>query len=150
MAEKKQRERLRTSSPTSDGVTDGFPSQLVDTLSRSIGGLGVSDVHYVLTLGAHLASATDLGRSLGQAEDALALAVRLALLDRVMHLEDLAIERDLTSDAANSSRPRRMVFSSTPLISISKRSAPQPMRCDSSAKYQRRWSSSRRLRNKFV
>src|SRR5216683_7673770 len=41
-----------------------------------------------------------------------------------------------------------MVFSSTPLISISNRSAPQPMRCDSSAKYQRRWSSSRRLRNK--
>src|SRR6266566_4315338 len=54
------------------------------------------------------------------------------------------------SEAANSSRPRRIVFSSTPVISNSKRSAPCPSRCDSTARYQRRCCSSSRLSNRFI
>jgi GAF domain-containing protein len=78
-----------------DAATDAFPSRVVDTLNRSISGLEVRDLHYVLTLGAQVASATDLSRSLDQAEDALALAARLGFLDRVMRFEDLAVERVL-------------------------------------------------------
>ncbi len=86
-----------------DGVTDGFTAQVIDTLNRSVGGLGVPGLHYVLTLGALVANATDLGRSLGQAEDALALAVRLGLLNRVMRFEDLAVERVLLESMDDSS-----------------------------------------------
>ena len=86
-----------------DGATDGFPSQLLEALNRSVGGLGVPDLHYVLTLGAPVANASDFGRSLGQAEDAVALAVRLGLLDRVMRFEDLAVERVLLESMDDSS-----------------------------------------------
>src|SRR5579859_5277435 len=56
----------------------------------------------------------------------------------------------LASEAANSSRPRRMVFSSTPVISNKRRSAPWPSRCDSTARYQRRCCSSNRLSSRFI
>src|SRR5438552_3337990 len=54
------------------------------------------------------------------------------------------------SEAASSSRPRRIVFSSTPVISNSRRSAPWPSRCDSTARYHRRCCSSNRLSNRFI
>src|SRR6266567_5523348 len=55
-----------------------------------------------------------------------------------------------TSEAANSWRPRRIVFSSTPVISNRIRSAPYPSRSDSTARYQRRCCSSSRLSNRFI
>jgi hypothetical protein len=55
-----------------------------------------------------------------------------------------------TREAANSTRPRRMVFSSTPVISNRRRSAPCPSRSDSTARYQRRCCSSNRLNSKFI
>ena len=86
-----------------DGTSE-FPTELVDMLGRSLSSIGFADLHYVVTLGASVARATDLGRSLGQAEDALALSVRLGLLDRVMRFEDLGIERVLleSMDASSS------------------------------------------------
>src|SRR5260370_690368 len=55
-----------------------------------------------------------------------------------------------TKEAANSSRPRRIVFSSTPVISNHTRSAPWPSRCDSTARYHLRCCSSNRLSSKFI
>ena len=54
------------------------------------------------------------------------------------------------SEAASSSRPRRIVFSSTPVISNNSRSAPWPSRCDSTARYHLRCCSSNRLSNRFI
>jgi hypothetical protein len=78
-----------------DGPTSRVPTELVTALDRSLSGMGFSGVQYLLTLGAPVGQATDLGRSLSQAEDALALAVRLGFLDRVIRFEDLALERVL-------------------------------------------------------
>jgi len=54
------------------------------------------------------------------------------------------------SEAANSSRPRRIAFSSTPVISNSRRSAPWPSRCDPTARYHLRCCSSNRLSSRFI
>jgi sugar diacid utilization regulator len=62
-----------------------------------------------LALGTPVARATDLGRSHGEAEDALALAVRLDVLDRVVRFEDLAIERVLLESMDASSTHEQFV-----------------------------------------
>src|SRR5258708_15595677 len=53
-------------------------------------------------------------------------------------------------EAANSSRPRRIVFSSTPVISNNRRWAPWPSRFDSTARYHLRRCSSNRLTSTFI
>jgi GAF domain/PucR C-terminal helix-turn-helix domain len=78
-----------------DAVAGGFMSDVAAGLTHRLSGMGFAHLHYILALGAPVASATDLARSLGQAEDALVLAERLGLLDRMVRFEDLAIERVL-------------------------------------------------------
>ncbi|MBV9581766.1 MAG: GAF domain-containing protein, partial [Chloroflexi bacterium] len=49
------------------GATNEFRSEMVGAFNGSLGKIGVSDLHYLLTLGAPVTRATDLGRSLCQA-----------------------------------------------------------------------------------
>ena len=55
--------------------------------------------------------------------------------------------RQSVKPASSSCRPRRIVSKETPVCARIWLSPPQPMRLDSSAKYQRRWCSSNRLMN---
>ncbi|MBV9599708.1 MAG: GAF domain-containing protein, partial [Chloroflexi bacterium] len=57
-----------------DGATAEFPSEIVDALNSGLSRMGLPDLHYLVAVGTPVTRATDLGRSLGQAEDALALS----------------------------------------------------------------------------
>jgi DNA-binding PucR family transcriptional regulator len=63
--------------------------------STELADAALPGLHYVLAVGASVATPRDFGQSLQQAEDLLALARRLGLLDRVVRFEELAIERML-------------------------------------------------------
>jgi hypothetical protein len=92
-----------------DGGTTEFPSELVDALNSGLSRIGFPDLHYLVAVGTPVTRATDLGRSLGQAEDALALSMRLDLLDQVVRFEDLAIERVLLESMDASSTAEEFV-----------------------------------------
>lgn len=89
-----------------DDAGSGWSSKLAERLQRGLSrspDSAVSEVQYALALGASVVSPRDLGRSLDQAEDALALARRLQLLDRVVRFEDLMVERMLLESMDTSS-----------------------------------------------
>jgi hypothetical protein len=92
--------------PDDADTGDISSAELADHLTRGLCDslyVATPELHYGLALGDRVTSPRDLGRSLGQAEDALALAVRLGLLDRVVRSEQLAIERVLLESMDSSS-----------------------------------------------